>query len=509
MDNSPPDVESLRVYTILPFYHVFSVPTKIHELQEPFARAVLDLKPYAQKIVGLWWKEAPEQLFCRLIRSYKNIVIDFLKKAQKESGGFDDEDFRLPLSLVLVLDMLKFLNELNANVPYEIFHIHELININIKNDYLKWLNSSFSRSISKDTFCNYPFLYDAQAKTILLETDQSLQMNEAMSEATYGLPYSIFSSYFPSSFQLHLLTLNVSRDNIVTDTLKELSEKSPNDLKKPIKVKFHNEEAEDAGGVKKEFFLLLLKEILDPKFGMFKQYDETNTIWFSEDTLEDESMYFLIGIICGLAIYNFIIIDLPFPLALYKKLLGEKICLSDLKDLSPVLGNSLQNLLEYNENDFEDVFCLNFQVSREAFGEQRAYELITNGSNVPVTNENKDEFVDLYVDYIFNKSVEKHFDAFHNGFHKVCGSTVLKLFRSHELMAVIVGNENYDWEELEANATYKAGYTKNDPTIKFFWQVFHDLPIEEKKKFLLFLTGSDRIPIQGMKAIKVSIFFFF
>jgi E3 ubiquitin-protein ligase HERC4 len=36
-----------------------------------------------------------------------------------------------------------------------------------------------------------------------------------------------------------------------------------------------------------------------------------------------------------------------------------------------------------------------------------------------------------------------------------------------------------------------------------FWEVFHELPEEEKRKFLLFLTGSVRIPVQGMKAIKV------
>lgn len=37
--------------------------------------------------------------------------------------------------------------------------------------------------------------------------------------------------------------------------------------------------------------------------------------------------------------------------------------------------------------------------------------------------------------------------------------------------------------------------------IRLFWEVFHELPLSEKQKFLLFLTGSDRIPIQGMKAI--------
>ena len=62
-----------------------------------------------------------------------------------------------------------------------------------------------------------------------------------------------------------------------------------------FQVKFHGEEAEDAGGVRKEFFILILKEILDPKYGMFKHYDDSRCIWFSEDSFEDEEMYTLIG----------------------------------------------------------------------------------------------------------------------------------------------------------------------------------------------------------------------
>lgn len=41
--------------------------------------------------------------------------------------------------------------------------------------------------------------------------------------------------------------------------------------------------------------MLLLREILDPKYGMFKEYEETRTMWFSEDSFEEEVMYFLIG----------------------------------------------------------------------------------------------------------------------------------------------------------------------------------------------------------------------
>lgn len=51
-------------------------------------------------------------------------------------------------------------------------------------------------------------------------------------------------------------------------------------------------------------------------------------------------MFNLIGVICGLAIYNLTIVELNFPLALYKKLLKKKPTLDDLKELMPDVGRS-------------------------------------------------------------------------------------------------------------------------------------------------------------------------
>lgn len=134
------------------------------------------------------------------------------------------------------------------------------------------------------------------------------------------------------------MILNVSRHDLVNDVLNQIYPLNTNDLKKPLKIKFIGEEAEDAGGVKKEFFLLLIREILDPKYGMFKHYDESRLMWFNDNSFEEDVMYLLIGLLCGLAIYNFTIINLPFPVALYKKLLEEKVDLQDLKELSPAQG---------------------------------------------------------------------------------------------------------------------------------------------------------------------------
>ena len=46
--------------------------------------------------------------------------------------------------------------------------------------------------------------------------------------------------------------------------------------------------------------------------------------------------FYLIGLILGLATYNSIILDVRFPMAIYKKLLGVPVTLKDLKISHPV-----------------------------------------------------------------------------------------------------------------------------------------------------------------------------
>ncbi|CAD7081549.1 unnamed protein product [Hermetia illucens] len=503
---SPADVETLRIYVILPLYHEFVNAKNYLRLHTPFCQAVFKLSAIPGKIVSEWWASLPAEFFEGLVTNYKSVVLyiinfNFAKKREDDKRILVYEP-----NLTLALNFLLYLHRINHlqrkdRVSYGIFYMPELMDfVDIQQDYVQWIMDKNPHTFH---LCNYPFLFNAEAKTLLLQTDQAIQMQSAMQNAaTQGLYYMFTGAPVAIS---QFVVLNVTRENLVQDTFREISHYGASDLKKPLKVKFHGEEAEDAGGVRKEFFMLLLKDILDPKYGMFKEFEDSRAIWFSDHSFESVEMYYLIGVICGLAIYNFTIIHLPFPLALYKKLLKEPVDLDDLIDLSPVLANSLKNILEYNGEDVQDVFGLNFEVTRDIFGESHVVELKPNGSEIPVTRDNRKEFVDLYIDFIFNKSVEKQFQAFHDGFMKVCGGRVLELFKPHELMAVVIGNEDYDWYALEAEAEYKNGYTSGDQTIRWFWEVFHELPLAEKKKFLLYLTGSDRIPIQGMKAIKITI----
>ncbi|KAI0228425.1 putative E3 ubiquitin-protein ligase HERC4 [Lamellibrachia satsuma] len=347
-------------------------------------------------------------------------------------------------------------------------------------------------------FCDYPFVFDAEAKTLLLQTDAFIQMQVAIDEV-------VRRNITPMDIDIPVLLLLVKRTNLVPETIAQLAKQNTSDLKKPLKVVFLGEEGLDAGGVRKEFFLLLLQDLTDPKYGMFQYYDESRLLWFKKETFEDSAMFFLVGEVCGLAIYNSTIIDLHFPQALYKKLLRRPVTVEDMKELDPTVGKSLEDLLAYDGDNIEDVFCLNFQVTHEEYGVITQVDLCPDGASILVNKENRQQYVDAYLKYVFSDSVAVQLKAFCDGFHRVCGGRVLELFHPKELQAMVVGSENYDWGELEKVTEYKGEYTPVHPTIVLFWQVFHELSLRQKKKFLFFLTGSDRIPIHGMKAMKMFI----
>uniref|UniRef100_A0A672GQ88 HECT domain-containing protein n=1 Tax=Salarias fasciatus TaxID=181472 RepID=A0A672GQ88_SALFA len=514
LSSSPPDIEALRLYLTLPECPLFKDRNNYVTLTIPFAKSVISLKEAPLKVLGNWWSTFEPPVFQRLVELFKEVVVYLLQMNKVGIPSVEQRIFTCFLDTSLrLLELLNSVNERGAHIiQYDKFYIHELDDlIDIRNDYVTWIQRQMYPMVRQllnghdgvVTLCKYPFVFDAPAKTTLLQTDAVIQMQMAVDQAQMQ---NLSSMFLPAVESVNpCLILIVRRENIVGDTMEVLRKSKNVDYKKPLKVIFVGEEAVDAGGVRKEFFLLIMKELLDPKYGMFRYYEESRLIWFSSKTFEDFDLFNLIGVICGLAIYNLTIVELNFPVALYKKLLKKKPTLDDLKELRPDVGRSLQELLDYPEDDLEETFCLNFTITEENYGATEVLELVPNGEEINVNKSNRHDFVNAYVDYVFNTSVAPLFECFYAGFHKVCGGKVLELFQPNELQAMVIGNTNYDWTELEKSTEYKGEYWTDHPTIRLFWEVFHELPLDKKKQFLLFLTGSDRIPILGMKSLKLVI----
>ena len=494
LPDNPPDIEALRIFLFLPECLLFDNKEFYSTIAIPFARKCNGLSGGALKVLNNWYLTLEPMYFIRQVDIYLNSIRHLLSRQLH----FDNNS---QMYLKGALDFLKNLNNVNSLcqkplISYQKFYLPDIADlVNLEDDYVRW----YSHNMQSVTFCSYPFLLNSNAKSSLLQIDATWQMRAAYSQAQEQNIASIFGL---ANYETPVLNLEINREDLVQDTMTALASVDIQSFKKPLVVKFKGEDGQDAGGVRKEFFMLILKEVIDPKYGMFRFFDESRLIWFSDYELETDMMYFLVGIVCGLAIYNNTIIDLCFPLALYKKLLGEKIYLADLFELDPTVAKNMRLLLDYKDfhkASIEDIFCLNFTIDMDNFGEIRTIDLIPDGSNVTVNEKNREKYVESYIDYVFNKSVSHQFEAFSKGFLKVCGGQILQLFRPMELMEMVVGNQNYNWEEFEKQASYKGEYYRNHPTIALFWEVFHAFSLEEKKNFLLFLTGSNKIPINGIK----------
>uniref|UniRef100_A0A8C7G049 Ubiquitin-protein ligase E3A n=1 Tax=Oncorhynchus kisutch TaxID=8019 RepID=A0A8C7G049_ONCKI len=357
-------------------------------------------------------------------------------------------------------------------------------------------------SESKFSFQSCPFILNACTKSLGLYYDNRISM---YSERRITALYSLVQGQQLNPY----LRLKVRRDHIIDDALVRLEMiaiENPADLRKQLFVEFEGEQGVDEGGVSKEFFQLVLEEMFNPDIGMFTYDEFTKLFWFNPPSLENEAQFTLIGIVLGLAIYNNCILDVHFPMVVYRKLMGKKGTYLDLTDSHPVQYQSLKELLDY-EGDVEEDMMITFQISQtDLFGDPITYDLKENGDKIPVSVDNRKEFVSLYSDYILNKSVERQFKAFRRGFQMVTNESPLKcLFRPEEVELLICGSRNLDFHALEETTEYDGGYNKDCHIIKDFWETVHSFGEEDKRLFLQFTTGTDRAPVGGLGKLKMII----
>uniref|UniRef100_A0A1I8Q7M5 Ubiquitin-protein ligase E3A n=1 Tax=Stomoxys calcitrans TaxID=35570 RepID=A0A1I8Q7M5_STOCA len=396
-------------------------------------------------------------------------------------------------------------------VPYEEFYNEPLSDaIQMDRDYLSYKNLSLDPTGEDNhfSFMLYSFILTPATKVIALYYDSRIRMYSERNSSLYSL-----LNYFGDGNDAGVrpdLKLKVRRDNIVNDALIGLelvAMSNPKDLKKQLVVEFVGEQGIDEGGVSKEFFQLIVEEIFNPDFGMFIFQEDTNTMWFNTAPFENGAQFALIGIIIGLAIYNNVILAVNFPMVVYRKLMGGHGSFYDLKDWNPTLYQSLKSMLDYQEPDMEEVFMQTFKISyKNVFDEVVEHELKPGGGDIAVGQHNKQEFVDLYSDFLLNTSIERQFKAFKKGFDMVTDESPLKLlFRPEEIELLVCGSRKFDFVELEKSTEYEGGYTKDTQIIQNFWSIVHSLPEESKRKLLEFTTGSDRVPVGGLSRLKLLI----
>lgn len=253
---------------------------------------------------------------------------------------------------------------------------------------------------------------------------------------------------------------------------------------------------------------------------------------FDEDTatlcrLHDAE--FTLGLLYGFASYNSCLVNLPLPPCLYKVMhavdpsrplmradetaekLRTALTLEDLTEVEPSLAAGLRALLEWEEGNLEEVFGADFTASANPLVADRGagrcgrVELVVGGADQGVKKSNRELYVSKLVKHALHDCCASAVKAFLAGLTiNFKGKTVTELCTSEELEELLCGSRDIgDLSLLRIHTTYRGKFDDEHPCVNYLWEILSELPTVQQRRFLTFVTGSDRVPVGGIENVKL------
>lgn len=324
----------------------------------------------------------------------------------------------------------------------------------------------------------------------------------------YSRDYKRKYDYFRSKLRKptnvpNKVDIKVTRKNVFEDSYRcVMAIKKADILKTRLWIEFDGEIGLDYGGVAREWFYLLSKEMFNPYYGLF-EYSATDNYTLQINPLsgiynEDHMSYFeFVGRIAGMAAYHGKLLDAFFIRPFYKMMLGKRITLADMEAVDSEYYNSMCYI---RDNDPEPL-DLYFAIEEDYFGEITERELKHGGKDILVTDQNKMEYLNLVVHWRFVSRVKDQMDKFMKGFCDLVPHSLITIFDANELELLMCGLQDIDVNDWKAYSAYKGDYNPNHPVIINFWKAVYSLNNEVRARLLQFVTGTSRVPMNGFKEL--------
>lgn len=341
------------------------------------------------------------------------------------------------------------------------------------------------------------------------------------------------------------VVMDLHREFVVEESMKALlSIQNTNDLHKWLRIQFVGEPGIDAGGLEREWFDLIARGLMHPSRGLFVNgLSESLGGSYHINPLSgqlnpDHLSYFrFAGRVFGKAIMEQQPIPATLSLPIRKQMLGLPITFSDLEFVDADLH---RNLLFLQSTTGVEALSLDFTVTYEApltvgpppttsssssssnasaSGKggvappkttttttlKQVYELIPNGENTIVTDENKEQYLILRLRHRMLDSVRPQLEQLLKGLYEVLPPDLLSVFDYQELELLLCGIPDIDVADWMRHTEYLAEYHHHGArhkVIRWFWLAVEAMSAEERIRLLQFTTGCSRVPAQGFKALQ-------
>lgn len=298
------------------------------------------------------------------------------------------------------------------------------------------------------------------------------------------------------------LCWKVSRDRLLDDAFRIILNVDPFVLKKSrLHIRFEGELALDYGGLSREFFILLSRELFHPKNGYFEYEGNDYHLQLRPrgcETEKEKKWLILCGRVLALAVIHRCYIDVFFTNVFYKSLQKRPVTLMDFKESDAEFYKSMNWLLENDVVDLEMSFVYSSMVN----GKLAEQELVPGGESQMVTEANKAEFIDLMCQKKAIRGVEKPLEILLTSFNQILNDNLLNSLESSDLKRILSGSLELDLNDWRTNTIYKGGYSDCHIVVEWFWEVIETMTNQERFDLLLFVTGSSSVPFEGFSALR-------
>lgn len=298
------------------------------------------------------------------------------------------------------------------------------------------------------------------------------------------------------------LRVAVRRDRVFEDSYNTLRLRSAEEMRQRINVTFQGEDGVDAGGLTREWYLILSREIFNANYALFIAAADSPTYQpnaMSKVNTDHLEYFKFVGRVIGKAIADGQLLDAFFTRSFYKHMLGIPVNFTDLEAIDPEYYKNLRMTMETPLDMLG--LELDFSAQRDEFGKMSIVDLVPDGRNVPVTDENKSTYCQLMAKFRMTDSIKEQIGAFLAGFHELVPPDLVALFSEKELELLISGTPEIDLDDLYRNTDYHH-YRAGDQMIRWFWAALRSFSKEEKALFLQFVTGTTKVPLEGFQALQ-------
>ena len=303
--------------------------------------------------------------------------------------------------------------------------------------------------------------------------------------------------------------ITVRRLRLVEDGFQQLASLPSIELKGIVRVKFVNEQGLDEAGIDqdgvfKEFLEETLRKVFDPSLNLFKATSEQRLFPSPSSSLHENhlSLFEFVGRILGKAVYEGILVDVPFAQFFLSQVLNQQqsalySCIDELPSLDAELYKNLAYVKHY-DRDVSDL-GLTFSVDEDFMGEIVTHELVAGGRTLAVTNENRINYIHLMAHFRMHTQIREQTAAFIRGFRSVIRPDWLSMFSPPELQRLISGDNNpIDLNDLKKHTKYYGGFHGNHRVIAWLWEILqNDFSSQEHHMFLKFVTSCSKPPLLG------------